>query len=272
MTLLLAAPPPRLLLPAVCPVRPALALDTVVCADALTFLRGLPDASVDAVITDPPYGIGYESSWTTRNDGSPRIADRSFGADAFDGGWLTEAARILRHGGAVYVFTRWDTAHRWREALLTAGLTVAQRIVWDKSHWGMGDLRYFGSQTEDILFAVKGEHRLNWRCREGNLWNIWKGRVWADVYTGHPTPKPVDLMAKMIGYSTDPGGVVCDPFIGSGTTCVAAKHLGRHYVGCDIQDKYVEIARRRLAQPFTPPLLPLDPPAPRAEQRALFES
>lgn len=245
---LLCAPAPVLALPAVVPAR--LPLDTVVVSDALAFLRGLPSESVDAVITDPPYGIGYESSWTTRIDGSRRTTPTSFGKDKLDVSWITECCRVLKNGGAMYLFTRWDVAHYFRDAIEAAGLKVAQRIVWHKAHWKMGDLRYYGSQTEDILFARKGDHSLRWAKREGNVWYSADALYQGDGYWGHPTQKPIKILEKPILYSTDPGGVICDPFLGSGTTAVAAKRLDRHYIGCDLNPAYVALARERLRLPF----------------------
>lgn len=218
----------------------------VIEGDALAVMASMPDNSVDLIATDPPYGIGYVSSWTTRMDGSPRVADASFGADVFDASWLAEAARVLRPGGALYLFTRWDVASRWRDAVNATGLKTVQRIVWDKSHWGMGDLRYYGSQTEDVLFAVKGDHRLRWQKREGNVWRVWKGEVWRDGYTGHPTQKPVAVMSRPIEVSCPPGGIVLDPFCGSGSTGVAAQRLGRDFIGIEIDAKWVARARERI--------------------------
>jgi site-specific DNA-methyltransferase (adenine-specific) len=215
--------------------------------DCLDVLPTLDAGSVDAVITDPPYGIGYASSRTTRNGGGPRISRASFGEDKYDARWLGDAARVLKDGGALYLFTRWDVAHKWREAIEAAGLTVAQRIVWDKSHWGMGDLRYFGSQVEDVLFAVKGIHRLAWDKRQGNLWKVWRGEVWRDGFCDHPTQKPVALMQKMVEYSCPVDGVTLDPFMGTGTTGVACYNTGRRFIGIEKAPHYFQVASDRLS-------------------------
>ena len=231
-------------------------LDVVHHTDALSLLLGLRSASVDLIVTDPPYGIGYASSWTTRMDGSPRVASASFGADEFNASWVPEAARVLKPGGALYLFTRWDVAANWKAAIEGAGLTGVQRIVWDKQHWGMGDLRYYGSQVEDILFCVKGEHVLKWPGRCGNLWSV-NGRIAKIAKDGHydnPTQKPEALMRKIILLSSDAGDVVLDPFCGSGTTPRAAQTTGRRFIAGDISAYQVSIARARVAQAYTLPL------------------
>jgi DNA modification methylase len=231
--------------------------DAVHHCSASVLLNALPDASVSLIATDPPYGIGYESSWTTRSDGTPRETKGSFGADVFNASWLPQAARVLKTGGALYLFTRWDVAHLWKAAIEAAGLDVVQRIVWDKKHWGTGDLRYYGSQTEDILFCTKGEHNLNWRKRSGNVWRIWRGRVWEDGNADNPTQKPEQLMRKIIELSSRADDTVLDPFVGSGTTAAAARSLGRHYIACDVSAYQVSIARKRLAKDYTLPMLEL---------------
>lgn len=217
---------------------------TLYLGDCLEVLPTL--AQVDAVVTDPPYGISYASSWTTRMSGEPRQCPANFGIDNFDASWLPEAARLLKPSGALYMCSRWDVLHLWKAALDAAGIGVRQRIVWDKRHWGMGDLRYFGSQTEDILFATKNGHSLRWNKREGNLWTLWKGRVWGDGGCEHPTQKPVDLMVKMITLSTDAGCTVLDPFMGSGTTGVACVKTGRKFIGVEIDPTYFDIACKRI--------------------------
>jgi site-specific DNA-methyltransferase (adenine-specific) len=219
---------------------------TLIHGDCLDVLPTLDTGSVDLIVTDPPYGIGYASSRTTRNGGGPRKSRASFGQDVFNAEWLLDAARMLKDGGALYLCTRWDVIHLWRKAIEDAGLSVAQRLVWDKSHWGMGDLRYFGSQIEDVLFAVKGEHRLLWDKRQGNVWKVWRGEVWRDGFCDHPTQKPVALMQKAVELSCPVGGVVLDPFMGSGTTGVACLQTGRRFIGIELDAAYFEIARQRL--------------------------
>lgn len=229
---------------------------TLHLGDCLEILPTLEAGSVDAVITDPPYGIGYASSRTMRMNGEPRVNDASFGADVFDPRWVALAVPTLCNDGALYAFTRWDVAQSWKQEIESCGLKVHQRIVWDKRHWGMGDLRYYGSQTEDILFASKGAHVLAWEKREGNLWSIWKGYVWSDAGgCQHPTQKPERLISEMITRSCPPGGTVLDPFMGSGTTGVACVQAGRNFIGIEIDPTYYAIAEKRIAEAQLQPAL-----------------
>ncbi len=232
-------------------------LNQIYTGDARELARAIPDASVDLAIEDPPYGIGYVSSRTTRRNGQPRKSDNSFGEDLLDTSFITEIARILKPTGALYLFTRWDVLPAWKEAIEAARLKVIQRIVWDKIHWGMGDLRYYGNQLEDILFCTKSIHLLRWAKRQGNIWRQSNFYI-AESQLDHPTQKPEAIISKMILNSSDPGDIVIDLHCGSGTTAACAKKLQRNFFCCDIQEKYADLARQRVA--MTQPPLPMEIP------------
>ena len=221
-------------------------LNSIVTGQAAEVASNLPAESIDLFVLDPPYGIGYRSSWTTGRDGKPRRNKPDFGEDVLDPSFLPEAAKALKETGALYLFTRWDVIADWKVAIEDTGLKVVQRIVWDKGHWGMGDLRYYGSRTEDILFCRKGAHALNWQKREGNIWQA-NTLILPEGQQDHPTQKPESLVKKMILYSCPPGGVVCDLHSGSGTTAAVAKRLGVKFLACDKKQEYVEMGRERLA-------------------------
>ena len=129
----------------------------------------------------------------------------------------------------------------WNDALKSAGATLKTPIVWDKGNWTSGDLAGdYANQTEIIIFAHKGRHN----PRHGRPANLW--RVGREPAGEHPTPKPVPLMARCIINSTDQGDMVLDPFMGSGTTGVAALQNGRRFIGIELEPKYFDIARRRI--------------------------
>ena len=115
-----------------------------------------------------------------------------------------------------------------------------------------------------ILFAHKGRHKL----RGGRDVNLW--RVPRPIFGDHPTPKPVELMARAIRNSTDLGGSVLDPFMGSGTTLVACARYGRTGIGIEIDPKYFEIACRRIEAAYNQPDLFIAPPAPKPIQEVLL--
>ena len=223
--------------------------------DCLEFMRTLPAGSVDAIVTDPPYGIGYKSNRPSYRHGETR-KPRSFGRDELDTSWLVEAYRALANHTCMYVFTRWDVSHIWKLAIEEVGFVVVQRLVWDKSHWGMGDLRYYGDQTEDVLFCRKGLPTMQYGDRRGNISKTASKAYYPEGVYNHPTQKPEALMRDYIFDSTAVGATVFDPFMGSGTTGVACMQTGRNFIGCEIDPGYFEIAKRRIEDAQQQPLLP----------------
>ncbi len=204
--------------------------------DASEVLQTLP--TVALVATDPPYGINYQSNMRTATPQFDRIAnDTAVGTDWI--GYLN-----VKDGGAIYLATRWDVAAPWLEALKQHGYTPKNCVIWYKRGGGMGDLEgSWSPEHEQILFAHKGRHSIRGK-RTGDVWMVDKDPP--SSYQ-HPTTKPVTLMARIIAGSSDAGDLVLDPFMGSGTTLRAAKDLNRKAIGIELEERYCEIAAKRLA-------------------------
>ena len=196
--------------------------------------------SVDAIITDPPYGINYVSQTgaSIQNDKSPFI-------------WfLYDAFRVLKSGdsgrGSIICFTRWDVQQTFIDAMKLAGFQVKSEVIWDKVHHGMGDTRAaFGPSHENIIFAVKGKKYSFPGHRPKDLVTFPKLNSSQMV---HPTEKPVGLLTSLITSVTKPGDLILDPFAGSGSTLVAAKKTGRRFIGVELDDQYYQIAKRRVEE------------------------
>lgn len=203
--------------------------------DCLELLPTLP--KVDAIITDPPYGISYVSSRRKNVKTEPLVNDHAALVQA-----VPMMANCITEGGALYLATRYDVSAQWNDAVIEAGLSMKTPIFWNKMNHTSGDLDGdFGGQVEIFIFAHKGRHKL--RQRLSNLWNVPR-----DPADHHPTPKPVKLMEKMISCSVNSGGVVLDSFMGSGSTGVACMNLGRKFIGIEIEKKYFDIACERIDQ------------------------
>lgn len=226
-------------------------LNTIHHCTAVQLLQALPSGCVDLAIQDPPYGIKYRSSWQTTNGNEQRTTKTDIGKDVICLDWIPENYRVLKFGGALYLFTRWDVLHIWQRALEDAGFKVVQCIIWDKMHFGAGNLDYYGSQTEFILFAVKGDHQLRWSKREGNLWTLTKmDAINNEGNYDNPTQKPERLLQRAIVRSSNPGDLVLDTFAGSGSTAAAARNLQRNYLTCDRDYEQYQIAKTRLSKPL----------------------
>lgn len=217
---------------------------TIQQTDACQLLKSLEPESVQVVITDPPYGIAYHSNhYKDGNPHAPVAHDWNFQIGPF----LSQVARVLAPGGALYLFTRWDVYPLWHPSVLKP-LEVKNLIVWEKDNWSAGDLSgNFGNQYELLMFIPKGRHKLRGH-RHPNIWRF--PRIPAKKLR-MPAEKPVELIQRAIESSSDVGGLVVDPFCGSGTTGAAARALGRTAVLGDIDPLMIKVSCDRLNVPYT---------------------
>jgi len=247
------------------------------CGDALSFLRELPDESVDAIVTDPPYCSG-----ASREAGRGRAKEQgSIGVRRGTVEWFTgdnmttpglvwllrsvafEAARVLRDGHSLVVFCDWRMWANLAPALESAGLKLQNMIVWDKGHAALGT--GFRCQHELAIHLCKGTTGRFYSVRGSNV--IGAKRV-TQRKREHATQKPVELLRELLEVVSPPDGFVVDPFMGSGSTGVAALELGRNFLGCDRAAAYVEVARRRLERAAQG----LEDAPPTAEELAALEA
>lgn len=214
------------------------------CGDALSWLRELPDASVDAVVTDPPYesleahrAVGT----TTRLKHSKASSNDWF--EIFESARLPalfdEIYRVLKNHRHFYLFCDVPTAFIAKPIAEAAGFKFWKPLVWDKVAIGMG--YHYRARYELILFFEKGKRKLN----DLSVPDILTAKR---VTGGYPAEKPVAIAHTLVRQSTQPGEWVCDPFMGSGSTGVAAAQLGRSFLGNDLCGEAVEISERRLRE------------------------
>lgn len=212
----------------------------IIHGDCLDVLPTLEAGSVPLIVADPPYGIGYHSNhYKDKNPHAPVANDWNFEPGRF----FAECERVLRPGGAMYVFCRWDVTPLWIPYLGGSSLKLKTVIAWVKDNWSAGDLEgCFGNQYEHILFIAKGRHKLR-----GRRWsNVWEFPRVSHKKMLHPTQKPVPLLERAIASSSDPGDLVVDAFGGSGSTGEAARNLGRASILMDVDPKMLAIMASRL--------------------------
>lgn len=210
-------------------------LATLYLGDCREVLNGVRNAA--AVVTDPPYGVGYVTNYRKISATPAMLAN-----DAAAPLWCVDLiAQATADGGAVYLCTSLAVLPAWTKAVEAAGLIRKTPIIWDKGNTTAGDLEGdFGNQVEVVVFAHKGRHKL----RAGRIANLWP--IPRPPAGEHPTPKPVGLMARCIECSTGIGDLVVDPFMGEGPTGVAATRLGREFIGVEIEPRYFDTACRRI--------------------------
>ena len=226
-------------------------LDYIDNIDCLEGLAEVPDKSVDAIITDPPYflSMGHAGGKTNAKAGEMLSSNRTFNDLAictpFYKQLFAEYARVLKDTGSFYFFTDWR-GYAYYFPLINAALPVRNLICWDKKS-GPGSFYSFAHEL-----IVVGTYLPKTKGGVGT--NVWREAAFnsgARKTNGdkvHPTQKPVELITKMIEDSTEPGAVVLDTFMGSGTTAVACLRTGRHYIGFELDEKYHAIAQQRVEE------------------------
>src|SRR5687768_8262540 len=210
-------------------------------ADAVSWLRGLPRESVDLVVTDPAYeslekhrAVGtttrLKHSKASSNDWF-RVFPNSRFAELF-----TEVFRVLKPDTHFYLFCDAETMFVAKPEAERAGFRFWKPLVWDKRTIGMG--YHYRARYELILFFEKGKRRLN---------DLGVADIIAAprIHGGYPAEKPADVADVLIRQSSEPGDMVMDPVIGSGSVGVAAARLGRRCLGNDLNPEAVRIAAQR---------------------------
>ena len=247
-------------------------LNRTLCGDSFEILPLLPRGFADLLIVDPPYNL-------TKDFHGSRFSRTSDGEyEAYTQRWLSLCLPLLKPDASVYICCDWRSSLVIGRVLAET-LTVRNRITWQrekgrgaKANWknAMEDI-WFATVSEDYCFhadAVRQRRRVIAPYRENGAPKDWEetadGRFrdtapsnfWDDISipywsmpenTAHPTQKPEKLLAKLILASSEEGDVILDPFLGSGTTSVTAKKLGRHYVGVEQNEQYCAWAEKRLA-------------------------
>lgn len=216
-------------------------------ADGLEWLRSLPDGCAGVVCTDPAYealdkhrAVGT----TTRLDGwFPTVSDAVLVE------YCHELARVLADDGHLYMFLAPETAiFVGAHALRDAGLTFWRQIIWDRMAMGMG---YGWRRGYEPVLAFRGPRGASRRPPTKDVIDVQRfkspTKALLDGREPYPTEKPVDLLRVILYRSARPGDLVIDPFLGSGSTGVAAMSLGLDFAGVDVQPEAVELARSRMA-------------------------
>lgn len=233
-----------------------------ICGDAIEKMAKLPAASIDLIIADPPYNLG-------KDYGNNRDWKKWAEYTSFTNGWITEAVRLLKPTGTIYIFM--GVKYISRLFLLLEDDFQLHFNGWITWHYtqGMGRKNGFSPRHEDILYFTKSANfffdldgvrvpQKYYRQRNnmaganpGDVWQVSHVHYCSAERKAHPTQKPEALMERMMRASSKPGDLVLDPFVGSGTTCRVAQILERNWIGIDINPNYLAVAQQRLQSAFT---------------------
>ncbi|MFN2454709.1 MAG: site-specific DNA-methyltransferase [Pyrinomonadaceae bacterium] len=246
-------------------------LDTTINQDLHTAASFLPSNFVDLLIADPPYNLNK----TFNGNGFKKKGFDEY--EDYTRKWVSEIIHTLKPSSTIYVCSDWETSLSIYK-VLSEFFIVRNRITWErekgrgaKSNWkNCSEDIWFCTRNNDYFFnaeAVKLKRKViapykengkpkDWDEEEnGNFRLTSPSNLWTDISipfwsmpenTDHPTQKPEKLIAKLILASSKPDDVVFDPFLGSGTTSVVAKKLGRRYLGIELNNEYACLAEKRL--------------------------
>jgi modification methylase len=249
----------------------------IIAGDCIEVMRSLPPASVDLVFADPPYNLQLGGDLFRPEGGRVDAVDNDWDKfdtlaayDAFTRAWLSEARRVLKPDGAIWVIGSYHNIFRVGAALQDLGYWILNDIVWRKSN-PMPNFRgtRFTNAHETLLWCSKSadsRYTFNYRAMKALNDDLQMRSDWllpicsgaerlkgASGAKAHPTQKPEGLLYRVLLACTKPGDVVLDPFFGTGTTGAVAKRLGRQWIGIEREADYLEVARARIAA-----TLPLD--------------
>ncbi len=239
--------------------------DKLICGDALDVMRQMPDASLDLVVTSPPYNLknstgngmkdGRGGKWANavlvngyshHNDNMPHDEYARWQHDC-----LTEMFRLIKNDGAIFY------NHKWRVQAgilqdrqdIVSGFPVRQIIIWRRKGGINFNKGYFLPTYEVIYMICKRDFVLAKGANScGDVWEFTQ-----EMKNPHPAPFPIALVERII--SSTNAQLILDPFMGSGTTAVAAKNLNRYFVGIELSPEYIELAKSRLDEVLRTPRL-----------------
>lgn len=247
-----------------------LPLNQILFGDCLDILPKLPSHSIDLIFADPPYNLQLQKELWRPNQ-TPVVGvddewDRFANFEDYDDfttRWLSECRRVLKTTGTLWVIGSYHNIYRVGKIMMDLGFWILNDVIWHKTN-PMPNFRgaRFQNATEILLWAKRSREARGYTFQYQAMKNLNEGKQMQNVWhlplcTGaermkidgkkaHSTQKPEALLYRVILASSKPGDVVLDPFLGTGTTAVVAKRLGRHFIGIERDPRYIGLAQERL--------------------------
>ena len=243
------------------PISPEFGLDTILFEDCISGMQRLPSHSIDLVVADPPFGIGFNGKSSVYNRDESLVVDgykEELGSYLeFTQRWIAELPRIMKPMASAYVFSGWTNLDAILSGSKSAGLSVLNHLIWHYP-FGVYTKRRFVTSHYHIVLLVKNRERYFFNKIENYPEDVWM--VKRQYRTGrekNSTRLPLEVVSRCIDFSSKPGAVVLDPFMGNGTTAAAAKASFRHFIGFEVNKRMKpllsrEVARMEPGQMYTP--------------------
>ena len=250
---------------------PRLPIDTILVGDCIDHMNALPAGSVDLIFADPPYNLQLEQGLTRPDQSKVDAVDDEWDKfdsfahyDQFTRAWLKAARRLLKPDGAIWVIGSYHNIFRVGTALQDLDFWMLNDVIWRKAN-PMPNFRgtRFTNAHETLIWASRSQKsRVTFNYEAMKLAND-DTQMRSDwlfpICTGaerlkdeddgkvHPTQKPEALLFRILNATTKPGDIVLDPFFGTGTTGAVARKLGRHFIGIEREESYINAALTRIA-------------------------
>jgi site-specific DNA-methyltransferase (adenine-specific)/modification methylase len=253
------------------PVTKNLPINTILEGNCIEILSSLPEKSVDSIFADPPYNLQLQNELIRPNQTVVDAVNDKWDQfdnfaeyDQFTRDWLIGCRRVLKDEGTIWVIGSYHNIFRVGSIMMDLGYWILNDVVWHKTN-PMPNFRgtRFTNATETLIWAKKSstqkKYTFNYQAmknlnEEKQMQNVWyiplctgAERIKINGKKAHSTQKPEALLYRVILASSNPDDIVLDPFFGSGTTGAVAKKLKRNFIGIEMEPKYIEVAKQRIA-------------------------
>ncbi|MFW9836030.1 MAG: DNA methyltransferase [Candidatus Thorarchaeota archaeon] len=228
-----------------------LKLDSIRFEDCVTGMKNLPDESVDLIVADPPFGIEFDGKSSVYNRDERLVVEgyeeTSESYHAFTIRWLDELPRIMKSESSAYVFSGWTNLDAILQGAREAGLVTLNHLIWHYP-FGVYTKKRFVTSHYHIVLLVKNPRTYFFNKIENYPEDVWSvKRQYRTGQAKNATKLPLEVVARCIDFSSKPGDIVLDPFMGNGTTAVAAKLNYRHFIGFEINEKLQSLLEDEIA-------------------------
>jgi site-specific DNA-methyltransferase (adenine-specific) len=227
-------------------------LDVVRFEDCVSGMKRFPDKSIDLIIADPPFGIDFDGKSSVYNRDESLVVEGYEETDdsyyEFTARWLAELPRIMKPSSSAYVFSGWTNLDAVLQGARDAGLVTLNHLIWHYP-FGVYTKKRFVTSHYHIVLLVKNLREYYFNKIENYPEDVWTvKRRYRTGLTKNATKLPLQVVTRCIDFSSQPGDIVLDPFMGNGTTAVAAKLNYRHFVGFEINEKLRFLLNREISK------------------------
>ena len=227
-------------------------MSRLVHQDCLTYMKVIPDKCIDLILTDPPYNIAQYSTGNIPLPGRDALNNDIAAWDSIPlnpEALLEDFLRILKPDGNIFVFTSYNMLGKWHE-VFDKEFDTFQFFIWHKTNPAPKIYKNgFLNSCEMVICLWNKGHKWNF-SNQKEMHNFYECPICMPPERlkdpKHPAQKPIRLLKHLISISTNPGDIVFDPFMGVGSSGVAAKELGREFIGCEIDKAYYDAACKRV--------------------------